>query len=74
VRLPDPLPLLAPHQSWRTLWDAGTTRRGTGLESRFTVTAIYTDSLGTGHSEQFILDLDQFLPRLYPDERTVHHI
>lgn len=74
VQLPDPLPFLAPHQSWRTFWDAGTTRRGTDLESRFTVTAAYTDTLGERRQEQFVLDLDQFRPRMYPDERTVHHI
>lgn len=74
VGIPDLIPFLAPHQSWRTFWDSGPARNGIDLPARFTVTATYTDSFCAEHSEQFVLDLDQFLPRLYADERTVHHL
>lgn len=74
VGIPGLIPFLAPHQSWRTFWDSGPARKGVDLPAVFTVTASYIDSFGAEHSEHFVLDLDQFLPRLYTDERTVHHL
>lgn len=74
VALPELIPFLAPHQSWRTFWDSAIARSESDLETRFTVTATYTDSFGTEHHEDFVLDWDQFTPRMYSNERTVHHI
>ncbi|MBS9534958.1 hypothetical protein KIH27_15315 [Mycobacterium sp. M1] len=46
LKLPDELPVLAPNQEWRTVWDSAIDRAelGEGIESRFTGTVSYSDS------------------------------
>src|SRR5947209_1996080 len=45
LQLPRELPVLAPGQEWRMVWDSALDRAeiGTGIESRFTGTVIYYD-------------------------------
>ncbi|MEO8814070.1 MAG: hypothetical protein ABI307_12455 [Mycobacterium sp.] len=46
LQLPDELPVLAPGQEWRTVWDSAIDRAelGAGIESRFTGVLSYSDS------------------------------
>lgn len=46
LQLPDELPLLAPNQEWRRVWDSAIDRAelGEGIESRFTGTVSYSDT------------------------------
>lgn len=74
VALPEAMPFLAPRQLWRTYWDSAVARKDSGLPSRFEVTVAYTDTVGQRQQEVFILDWRIFVGRMFPTEKTVHHV
>lgn len=55
LRLPDSLPMLAPGQEWRMVWDSALDRAeiGSGIESRFTGTVTYYDRPDPSHGRRF---------------------
>jgi hypothetical protein len=55
LRLPRELPVLAPGQEWRMVWDSALDRAeiGSGIESRFTGTVIYYDRPGKPRGWRF---------------------
>ncbi|HEX6403139.1 MAG TPA: hypothetical protein VF003_08280 [Pseudonocardiaceae bacterium] len=55
LRLPDNLPMLAPGQEWRMVWDSALDRAeiGSGIESRFTGTVTYYDRPDPSHGRRF---------------------
>jgi hypothetical protein len=55
LQLPRELPVLAPGQEWRMVWDSALDRReiGTGIESRFTGKVIYYDRPETPRGWRF---------------------
>jgi hypothetical protein len=55
LRLPRELPVLAPGQEWRMVWDSALDRAeiGSGIESRFAGTVIYYDQPDKPHGWRF---------------------
>jgi hypothetical protein len=55
LRLPENLPMLAPGQEWRMVWDSALDRAeiGSGIESRFTGTVTYYDRPDPPHGRRF---------------------
>jgi hypothetical protein len=55
LQLPRELPVLAPGQEWRMVWDSALDRAeiGSGIESRFTGTVIYYDCPDKPHGWRF---------------------
>jgi hypothetical protein len=55
LHLPRDLPVLAPGQEWRMVWDSALDRAeiGSGIESRFTGTVIYYDRPGRSRGRRF---------------------
>lgn len=74
VAVPEAMPFLAPRQLWRTYWDSAIARKDSGLPSRFEVTVAYTDTVGQRQQEAFVLDWRIFVGRMFPTEKTVHHV
>jgi hypothetical protein len=82
ISMPNTIPLLAPGQEWRTMWDSAEIRKKTDLPHSHQVTVKY---LGlekltwagikpTKHSETFVLDWEHLYARMDVVIRTTHHI
>lgn len=73
VGVPSPLPVLAPGQSWQTIWDTSTARRGSQLADRHTGTLSYDGLEGSHIVTDVVLDWAIFKSRMHTDIKTIHH-
>lgn len=74
VGIPSPLPVLAPGQSWQTIWDTSTERRGSQLPDRHNGSVTYDGLEGTRITTELVLDWSIFKSRIHTDIKTVHHM
>ena len=75
VWLPDVIPMLAPGQEWRTVWDFAQHRFENGtLDERHEVTITYADWLQNPLSSRSILDWGANKDRHYIETFTVHSL
>ena len=75
VQLPAMIPILAPAQEWRTLWDKPADRKDKErYPDRHDVTVHYTDSHNEPHTTDSILDFSTFFDRIWFDRKTLHHL
>ncbi|MCJ0700617.1 hypothetical protein FRIG_05645 [Frigoribacterium faeni] len=77
VAVPLVIPVLAPGQEWRTLWDNGLARRETGLADRHEGVVTYegvrrADGSSTGLSTPIVLDWAIYKTRRWVEVRSVH--
>ena len=73
VGVPSPLPVLAPGQSWQTVWDTSIARRGSQLPDSHTGTISYDGLEGSHILTEFVLDWSIFKSRMHTDIKTIHH-
>lgn len=73
VGVPSPLPVLAPGQSWQTIWDTSTERRGSQLPDRHDGTISYDGLEGSHIVTELVLDWSIFKSRMHTDIKTIHH-
>lgn len=74
LAIPAVIPMLAPGQEWRTLWDTGYDRGDADLPDRHDASTTYTDSRGQPLSSLSVLDFGVFKPRRYVGLYGVHDI
>ena len=75
VWLPEVIPMLAPGQEWRTVWDFAPDRLVNGtLDKRHKVTLTYSDWRGNALSSRAILDWAAYDDRHYAETFTVHNV
>jgi hypothetical protein len=73
VGFPTPLPILAPGQEWKTVWDTSPQRRGTDLPDRHDGVLIYDGLEGQQIETPVVLDWTVFKSRMHTEIRTQHH-
>ena len=73
VGVPSPLPVLAPGQSWQTIWDTSTERRESQLPDSHNGTISYDGLEGSHIVTEFVLDWSIFKARMHTDIKTIHH-
>ncbi|MFD3461656.1 hypothetical protein ACFWVM_18235 [Nocardia fluminea] len=73
--IPAAIPILAPGQEWRTLWDMSNRRFKHGeLPSRHEATVTYTNSGGSEFTTQAVLDWDSLRDTRAVTVKTLHNV
>jgi hypothetical protein len=73
VWLPEDIPTLVPGQEWRTSWDFGPRRAGSGLPSRHAATVHFQDSQEELFRLQYVLDWGVYENRMQVTTYGAHH-
>lgn len=73
VDIPDVIPVLAPGQEWRTLWDSGLARKNSDLPDRHVGFVRYEGIDGAERASKVVLDWSIYKSRRWVDLKTVHH-
>ncbi|WIE74522.1 hypothetical protein [Curtobacterium sp. MCSS17_007] len=73
VAMPDVIPVLAPGQEWRTLWDSGMTRKKSDLPDRHEGFVRYKGVGGAERVSKVVLDWSVYKTRRWVELKTVHH-
>jgi hypothetical protein len=73
VGVPSPLPILAPGQSWQTIWDTSVDRRRSQLPDSHSGSISYDGLEGTHIVTEFVLDWSIFESRMHTEIKTIHH-
>ncbi len=74
VWLPQELPVLVPHQEWRTLWDFTPDRSRAGLPDRHEATVTYKDSQDEECCTPSVLDWSAYKGRQWVHTYTTHDV
>lgn len=72
VALPDVIPVLAPGQEWRTVWDSSKDRRDTDLPDRHTGQLTYEGIDHEPRTSDVVLDWSVYKTRRWVEVRSVH--
>jgi hypothetical protein len=73
VAIPSPIPVLAPGQSWQTIWDTLTARRESQLPDTHKGTLSYDGLEGQRIVTELVLDWSAVRLRMHTDIKPNHH-
>ena len=74
VGLPSVIPVLAPGQEWRTMWDSGVTRADSELPDRHEGHVTFRGLEGKTRTSPIVLDLGIYEPRMWATVYGVHDV
>jgi hypothetical protein len=72
IRFPENIPVLAPGQEWRTMWDSGLARKDSTLPERHVGTLTYQGIRKQQFESAVILDWGVYKTRQWVEVRTMH--
>lgn len=72
VTIPEVIPVLAPGQEWRTMWDSGMTRRESGLPDRHEGKVTFRGIKNVARESDVVLDWTIYKTRRWVEVRGIH--
>jgi len=72
VEIPDVIPVLAPGQEWRTMWDSGIARKDSDLPDRHAGKVTFRGIKGVKRESDVVLDWTIYRSRRWVEVRGIH--
>lgn len=72
VEIPEVIPVLAPGQEWRTMWDSGLTRQSSSLPDRHEGKVTFRGIKNTARESDVVLDWTIYKTRQWVEVRGIH--